>query len=281
MRNVFQPAAMDRALAVLERYAAECRNTGVGQIMAVGTAAFRCVTNGEAFCRRVREQCGLTIDVISGKREAELADRAAATDFGRDLLVCDIGGGSTEFIWRSTNQSQITALSLPLGSVVLHEGHCHTDPISDVEFGQTQMAIRSELMTHLGSGHRGGAGLRNDRRPGTLVALAGTATTLAAMHRRLRTYRHGEVHGTLLTAADIQAILVDLRARTVAERQQLPGLEPGRADVILPGALILAETMQLLGYEQVTISDRGVRWGLIYEALESPPRKRLASPVAK
>ena len=84
-------------------------------------------------------------------------------------------------------------------------------------------------------------------------------------HLQLQQYSHGEVHGKVLTLTDIETQCAILRARTIAERKQLPGLEPGRADVILSGAMILQETMQLLDYERVTISDRGVRWGLVYE----------------
>lgn len=267
--NLFQPAAMDRTLAILAQYATQCREAGVERIIAVGTAAFRRVTNGQQFSDRVRRTCGIALDVISGTREATLSHHAAARDFGDDLLVCDVGGGSTEYIWCASRKSEITAISLPLGSVALQEKYCHSDPISPADYEMTRAAIVSELHSHLGEQHGGGAGLTAGRLPGTLIALAGSATTLAAMHLQLREYNHWQVHGTILTAIDIEALVATLRARTLAERKQLPGLEPGRADVILPGAMILLETMQMLRYDRVTISDRGVRWGLVYEQLEN------------
>lgn len=277
--NTFLPAAMERTLVVLKRYAELCRQHQAGEIRAVGTAAFRRVTNGQAFIDRVRAECGLEIEVIAGTREAQLSYAAARHDFGDDLLVCDIGGGSTEYIWRPSGKQEVTAISLPLGSVALHERYCHSDPIAPSDYEQTRLAILSELMANLGSRHGGGAGLFNDRRPTTLVALAGTATTLAAMHLQLREYCHWEVHGKVLTRDDVAVLLGALRQRTVAERKQLPGLEPGRADVVLTGALLLCETMDLLGYDRVTISDRGVRWGLVYEWAESCQRNEIQARI--
>ena len=87
------------------------------------------------------------------------------------------------------------------------------------------------------------------------------------MHQRLEHYSHDQVHGSIVKRSTIEAILTQLLALTIEERKQLPGLEPGRADVIPIGATLLCETMDLFGYDQVTISDRGVRWGLLYEAL--------------
>lgn len=248
--DTFTAAAMERTATLLERYAGRCRELSVDRIRAVGTAAFRRVTNAQAFIDDVQARCGLAIEVISGEREATLSYQAVAPEFGEDILVLDIGGGSTELIWSGH------ALSLPLGSVVLHEQFCHSDPISDADFEQTRKAICSKLDS---------AGLPKAPAPARLVALAGTATTLAAMHLRLATYSHDQVHGTKLREADLLALLNTLRRATLAERKQMPGLEPARADVVLCGAILLHETMRRFGYDRVTVSDRGVRWGLLYE----------------
>lgn len=262
--GVFCEAAMTRTLAVLRDYAALCRRHGCARILAVGTAAFRRVTNGAAFCARVERECGIRIEVIPGEREARLSHAAAARDFGDDVLVCDIGGGSTEYIWKDGDR--IAAVSLPIGSVLLHEQYGHSDPIAPEDYARMQGAIAAALHAGLAPPTRDSA--PPWRRPARLVALAGTATTLAAMQLRLRAYHHAQVHGHGLALADVQGLRDALRTRTIAERRKLPGLEPARADVILPGAILLVETMQLLGYERVTISDRGVRWGLVYEVFE-------------
>lgn len=255
------PHAMARTLRVLEGYAARCQEHGVPHILAVGTAAFRHVTNAQVFLDEVQRTCGFTLTVIPGEREAELSYLAAARDFGEDCLVCDIGGGSTEFIWRAAPHHPITTVSLPLGAVALHERLCRSDPIGDADYSDTHHAIiaglRQQLPSTLSASHR----------PAQLVALAGSATTLAAIHLQLHEYNHWQVHGKVLTLDDVTTILDQLHTRTVAQRKTLPGLEPGRADVILSGTLLLTETMQWLGYNRVTISDRGVRWGLVYERM--------------
>lgn len=269
--HAFLPAAMTRTLRVLEGYAARCRKHQAPQILAVGTSAFRRVTNAQPFIDHVERACGFTITVIPGEREAALSYLAASHDFGDDCLVCDIGGGSTEFIWRAAPRHPITAISLPLGSVALHEHYCHSDPIDGVEYDQTRRAISAALRQHLADGKMSGPSLSRDQHPPQLVALAGSATTLAAMQLRLGTYNHWEVHGKVLTLPEIVALQDAMRTRTVAQRKTLPGLEPDRADVILAGTLILTETMQWLHYDRVTISDRGVRWGLVYEQTAKIP----------
>lgn len=249
----FQAGAMERTASVLDRYAALCREHTVTRLVAVGTAAFRKAANASVFVDNVRNRCGLALEIISGEREAALSYHAAARDFGADCVVLDIGGGSTEFIWRT--HDRLHTHSLPLGSVTLHEQLVRSDPISAADYAAVEHAI-AEQMAQLPT---------QDDTTRPLVALAGTATTLAAMHLRLATYSHDEVHGTVLQHADVVAVLEPLRHATMAVRQRMPGLEAARADVILPGTMILLAAMQRAHAAAVTISDRGVRWGLLYE----------------
>ncbi|MBI2343170.1 MAG: Ppx/GppA family phosphatase [Deltaproteobacteria bacterium] len=254
-RSSFSPAAMTRTLDVLRAYAATAKAFHVAQIATVGTAAFRQATNRRAFCDAVRKACGLEIQTISGEEEARLSFHAAAHDFGEEIVVLDIGGGSTECIW--TAAESIEGHSFPLGSVTLQETYGQSDPISPEAFAAMQREIRGAI---------GMIQSAMQRHPPQLVALAGTATTLAAMHLELQTYAHDQVHGTLLSLETMATLVDRLRRATIAERKAMPGLESARADVILSGALLLLETMQMLHYDRVTISDRGVRWGLLYEA---------------
>jgi len=262
--HAFLPEAMDRTLTVLKDYVAKCQKFEVSQIIAVGTAAFRRAFNAKDFVAQAKDQLGLPIEIISGEREAELSYLAAQRDFGDELLVIDIGGGSTEFIWPESGAGTKT-LSLPLGSVVLHERLVHSDPISDGDYVAVQSYIMTELLTLQSSSWGGSAAPMLQMRPPKLVALAGTATTLAAMKLKLETYSHADVHGTVLSYAELSDQVQQLRDATVAEKKQIPGIEPARADVVLEGAVLLHEAMKLFDYDEVTISDRGVRWGLIYE----------------
>lgn len=264
-RQTLLPEAMERNVRALAHYAGLCRDFEAEKILVVGTAALRKATNVGTFIAQVADECGLDIDVISGEREAALAFRAAAHDFGEACLALDIGGGSTEFIWRATAQQHITSCSLPIGSVVLDEQYCHSDPVSEDDFAR----LRDVVHTTIATAHapRTGSGLvQVPIKPTPLVALAGTATTLAAMHLELEQYSHDEVHGMVLDTQDVSRLQNRLLPLSVADRKRVRGLEPDRADVILAGTVILSEAMHILGYQQVTISDRGVRWGLLYEA---------------
>jgi len=196
----------------------------------------------------------MTIDIISGEREASLIWKSCVTDFGSDISVIDVGGGSTEIITSPEN-----CVSLNVGSVVLFERYVTTDPISDTEY----QTICEEIDQHLStlSSFPIKAACR-------AVATAGSATTLAAVQQKLKTYNHAQVHGAELRLTDIEAMIADFKSKTVAERTQIIGLEPGRADVILVGATLLKKCVEKLGAAKITVSDRGVRWGLLYEAFQ-------------
>lgn len=257
----FLATAMDRTAAVLAEYAAECRTHHVTHIIAVGTAAFRKAQNAREFCARVEQESGFHIDIISGEREAALSFAAAAHDFGDDALVLDIGGGSTEFIWR--DRGVLHATSIPVGSVVLEEQYVHSDPINTADYTALQSAIDAALAAL--PDQLPIADPQNTTR--RLVGLAGSVTTLAAMHLQLAQYSHDQVHGTILTIASIRAIHDRLRTATLADRKTMRGLEPKRADVILNGAMLILAVMDRTHFTELTVSDRGVRWGLLYEAL--------------
>ncbi len=251
----FLPEAMDRTLEALRHYKQECDEHDVRNIIIVGTAAMRRSSNSNDFIKRARDKLNLSIDIITGEREAELSYLAVSHDFGKDSIVIDIGGGSTEII-KPMDNNTLNLVSLPLGAVVLHEQCVTSDPINDNDFEKITHSISKII-------HKCQAPVDNSG--GQLVATAGTATTLAAMKLKLEEYSHVEVHGHTLTIDEIDAIIGELKKLTINERKQLPGLEAKRADVILPGALILRTAMESLGLNEVTVSDRGVRWGLIYE----------------
>lgn len=256
----FTDAAMARTAAVLGRYATICRDLGTDAVYAMGTAAFRKAENADVFVAQIAATYGLTIEIIPGTHEAELSYRAAAQDFGDEVLVLDIGGGSTEFIWRDA-AGELQTHSLPIGSVVLEEQCVHSDPISDADYDQLLRRTRG-LLQSVGRGAHA--------HPPRLIALAGTATTLGAMHLGLQQYSHAQVHGLELHITELITLHDRLRAATIAERRTMPGLEAARADVILSGTILLLETMRQWTYDRVTISDRGLRWGKIYECLAGP-----------
>lgn len=251
--NVFSADGMERTLAVLKKYRGICEQEGVGKIIAVGTAAFRKARNANTFIQQVEKECRIRIKIICPEREAELTWKAASTDFGKDIVVVDIGGGSTE-VMGGPEQS----ISLPIGSVLLTERYCRSDPISEEDYRNLAKAIDHQLLSLDIQTYR-------HKHIQTLAATAGTATTLGAIKLKLKTYRHNQVHGTTLSMDELKNILADFKSKTIALRKKIPGLEPGRADVILAGSLLLQKIMEHLGFKKITVSDRGVRWGLAYE----------------
>lgn len=258
------PSAMQRTLTALSKYSEECSAMKVDKIVCVATAAFRKATNAQEFVDDIAAECGIAVEIISAKREAELSYLAGTHDFGMDSLVLDIGGGSTELIWSDQN-SNVNYISLPLGCVLLHEKYGKSDPISDEDYAALKDAIDSQLTQ--ATIKEGQKGLLGSKHPTNLIATAGTATTLAAMHLDLFEYSHGQVHGIQISLQDVMRLLNRIHRTSIKKRKSMRGLHPQRADVILEGAIVLSETMRILQYDMVTISDRGVRWGLLYEQL--------------
>jgi exopolyphosphatase/guanosine-5'-triphosphate,3'-diphosphate pyrophosphatase len=259
------PAAMAETLGVLVAYAAEARRLGASAIDCVATSAVRDSANGGQFLEAVRAAAGFTPRLISGDEEARLVWTSAWRDFGAGqggarLAVLDVGGGSTEFTFGDAALPG-GRRSLQVGAVRLTERHVGADPIGPETLGSLRRAARAALLPL--AGMVGGGRGDGDR----LVGVAGTVTTLAAVEQALPAYDAGRVHGSSLTRVQIEGLVERLAALPLAQRAQLPGMEPKRADVIVAGAVVVAEAMALTGFETLTVSDRGVRWGLVYQAL--------------
>jgi exopolyphosphatase/guanosine-5'-triphosphate,3'-diphosphate pyrophosphatase len=265
------PGAIAETVRVLAAYAAEARALGAATIACVATSAARDAANGAEFFQAARAAAGLTPEIISGDEEARLVWRSAWRDFGgpsgpppfppaAPLAVLDVGGGSTELSFGDGPVPR-GRRSLQVGAVRLTERHVRADPISPSTLATLRAAARQALAPLAAMDGLGGlAGAR-------LVGVAGTVTTLAAVLQALPTYDAGRVHGATLDLDQVEVLLERLAALPVAERARLPGLEPKRADVIVAGAVVVAEATRLLGFDRLTVSDRGVRWGLIYDRL--------------
>ncbi len=251
---------IEATLRVLGAYAEEAAALGVGEpseIACVATSAARDAENGPAFLKLVREQCGLSPRIIDGEREAELTFVAARRDFGASggpLAIMDIGGGSTEIAANLDLPARFTT-SLPVGSVRLFE-----------RLGQDRARIHREVDRALVGVPRLEAGT-------PVVGVAGTWTTLATLALELPHYDAERVHGHRLSLDALEELTDRLWKLSLPERLLLPGLQPGRADVIPVGALIAVRGLQALGASEAIVSDRGVRWGLLYEQLASESTK--------
>jgi len=248
--------AIERTLSVLREFAATARHHGA-RVAAVGTEALRRAPNAAAFLGPAAEILGTPVEVIDGQREAALTFGAVVSSFpdveSGSLVVIDIGGGSTEIVVAADGDVGFRT-SLPLGSVRLTEAFVHHDPATRGE----QAAIAGAIDAAIG-------GVPFPPQPATLVGVAGTVTSLAAMALSLASYDSARVHGYRLSRADLGREIARLGAASQAEREQMVGLDPRRADVILAGALILDRIAAAAGMAEIRVSDRGVRWGLFHE----------------
>ncbi|MFO0622462.1 MAG: Ppx/GppA phosphatase family protein [Polyangia bacterium] len=247
------PDAIARTLAAIDRQIARAKSLHADQIIAVGTESLRAAENSEEFLSALRKT-GVELRVISGDDEARLSFRSVVESLpmpssGRRSVI-DIGGGSTELIVGGKTPERWA--SVKMGSVRLHERFVRSDPPTEAETKALTEAIETELA-------------KLPSVEGELVALAGTATTVAALHLGLREYDGRKVDGMRIATTTMREIITNLGRLTVAERCQLAGLDVRRADVIYAGAMILLLCAERAGLSDVVVSDRGVRWGVLEE----------------
>jgi len=255
-------SAVERTLAVLSQYAERARALGVGGVTAVATSAARDAANGDDFRRRAAEILGAEVDVASGAREAVLTFRGALGGLdiarGSSVAVIDVGGGSTEIVAGLADGPIVFAHSYDVGSVRMTERHVHGDPPTLASLA----AVRADVRATFGA---------PPPPPGpftAVVAIAGTATTYAAIDLELVSYADSPPHGHRMDVPQIETIAARLARLPLEERRRTTGLEPKRADVIVSGGIVLSEAARALGTTVVSVSDRGVRWGLALELLE-------------
>ncbi len=249
-----QPAAMERALQCLESYSKKVLEFG-GQpenVICVATSQARDAKNSRDFFSRVQKLTGFQFRVISGEDEAKFTFLGALLP-GMDphhSHVIDIGGGSTEMM------SYSCAKSVDMGSVRFTERYLKSNPVTDEEFWSCQDAIDEQIQKFL-------PWRKTVQSEDRIVAVAGTATTLAAWYLNLEKFDAQKVDSIVLSRGDLHRMVEELKWRTIEERKSLPGIEPQRADVILAGALILWRILEVLEFRECQISTRGLRYGVL------------------
>jgi exopolyphosphatase / guanosine-5'-triphosphate,3'-diphosphate pyrophosphatase len=260
--RLISQAGEERSAAVLQSYLDRCARAGVQEIVAVGTSALRDAANSGEVIERWQRQLGLRVRVISGDEEAAysfLAARQGLALAGQELLVIDIGGGSTELI-RGNAAGIAAAVSVDVGSVRLTERFVHSDPATAEERGSMAQEIDRALAPAATRWSRDLSAL-------TLVGIAATFTTLVAVEKKLARYASGEVHGSRLSDDEVRRQIELYHSMNNARRQQIAGLHPQRADVILAGAVLVERIMTLFAARHVIVSDQGVRYGLLHQRL--------------
>jgi exopolyphosphatase/guanosine-5'-triphosphate,3'-diphosphate pyrophosphatase len=260
------PEALARAWTALDEYAALIRAAGIGtdRIRFCATSATRDAGNAAEFTDGVRARLGIEPEVLSGEEEARLAfDGAvrglAAAEVAVDgpALVVDVGGGSTELILGDPATGPHAAHSMDIGSVRLHERHVRHDPIAPDEIA----AVVADIDAALDACPVDPAAARS------VIAVAGTNTTIAAGTLGLAAYDRTLIHGRELAVSDVAAQVDRLLAMSVAERRALGWMHPGRADVIDAGALIVAGVLSRLSVATLVVAETdildGIAWSLV------------------
>ncbi|HET7874213.1 MAG TPA: Ppx/GppA phosphatase family protein [Methylomirabilota bacterium] len=255
-------APMGRTLAVVSDFAAQARRQGAERLRIVATSAVREAVNREEFVSRVAAATGERVEVVSGEDEARLTllgVSAALPALRGAFMLFDIGGGSTEFVLARDGRPA-AAVSLRLGVVPLAEEFVDSGPVSAARWQALNERVAGRLERELP------VAIARARAP-VLVGTAGTVTTLAALDLGLAAYDAARVHGHVLSRRAVDGLRARLCALSVAERAQLPCLEPGRADVIIPGIAICLGVLAVLGHDSLVVSDRGLREGILVEML--------------
>jgi len=257
--KAFAPEAIARTLKVTQEYADVIRAKGVQVVRFCATSASRDATNRNLFIDGVREILGVAPEVISGAQEAALSFLGATKEFGSELapfLVVDIGGGSTEFVLGS---SQVEAArSVNIGCVRMLERHLTSQPPSDAQIEAAIADIDAAIIDASSDVPFGKAQ--------TLIAVAGTATTVAAAALDLDEYDRHSIHLARIPAVRVHEMAKKFASMTREEIAALGFMHPGRVDVITSGALILSRVMVLTGASEFVASESdildGIAWGL-------------------
>lgn len=247
---------MAQTLEAVAAFANEARALDIEGLAVSATSAARDASNGAVFLEEARRLADVEVEIISGDAEARLVWLAVHADFGgrNNLCVVDVGGGSTEVIYGTADGQRTYARSVNAGSVRLTERFLPSDPPTPEGLAGMLRFLAEEF-----------AQLPPPPAGATVVGTAGTVTTLLCIRDGIDPYDASRVHGARLTKAQLAAIIERLAGLPLAERREVKGLEPARADVIVAGGLILLAALERLGADACVVGDRGVRWGLLQE----------------
>ncbi|MEG6520641.1 Ppx/GppA phosphatase family protein [Desulfotomaculum sp. 1211_IL3151] len=240
--------AMERTVEAIEAFLGEIATHNPRAIILAATSAVRDAGNKDEFLQLVLARTGLQVKVYSGEKEAAASYHGVLSGLplvGENTVVLDVGGGSTEFIWQ--NEQGIRYVSLPLGAVRMTEGAYSEENMREI-MATTLGKIKDQLKGNV-----------------SLVAVGGTATTLAAMSLGSVTYQPELVHGYFLTTEEIKRLLKLLLETNLEDRKKIVGLQPQRADIIPAGVTIVKNVVEGLSLAGLTVSESDILQGLILE----------------
>jgi exopolyphosphatase/guanosine-5'-triphosphate,3'-diphosphate pyrophosphatase len=262
-RGRIDDEAMRRTLDVVRRHGRKAKALGAQRVRVGATSAVRDAANRDDLSRDVLAAAGAPMEIVPGDREAALSFLGATRglDRPRPFLVMDIGGGSTEFVIGDDRPGP--AISTRMGSVRMTERVRPADPPTADDLRRLEAEVDAVLDSVPAAVPAAEAA--------TFVAVAGTATTVQAVALGLDAYDPDRIHRSVLTADEAERTLARLAAMTTAERAALPVMVPGRADVIVAGAVILVRAMRAFGFDEAVVSETDILDGLALELLDAGP----------
>ncbi|GIF12423.1 Ppx/GppA phosphatase family protein [Actinoplanes teichomyceticus] len=254
--GMLSAAALDRTRAALAGYATEIEESGAVAVRMCATSASRDASNAQDFRDMVRGVLGVEPEVITGEEEAALSFLGAVRGLRAPgpYLVFDLGGGSTEFVTGTDGVRQ--AISVDIGCVRMTERHLHGDPPTAAELAAAEADVTAAVDTALAA--------VSGRDARTLVGLAGTVTTVAALAHDLPVYDSARIHHSEISREAVGRVTAELLGMTVERRLALPVMHAGRADVIGAGALIMRIIMERSGHDSVIASEHDILDGIAF-----------------
>ena len=252
--------AIDRTLGVLREYRGVMDELGVERVRATATSAARDAGNRDALFDPTEELLGVRPELLSGDEEARLEFLGATADLDADgpYFLVDVGGGSTEIIIGTDEPADLC--SIDIGCVRLTEQFLHSDPPTAEELSQAVSVVRDELADV-------GRRFPSTWDAPTLVGTAGTVWTLAAIELGVDAARSDLIDHTRLPRAAVEEVFRTLATEPIEQRRHNPGLEPGRVDVIVGGAIVVVSVMRLWGFDELLVSEADILDGLARETV--------------
>ncbi len=259
--------SIEKSIRSLIKFKASIEKYKTCKTIAVGTSALRDASNSPEFIQAVKDKTGISISIISGDEEAELTVLGILGNAPAPLMpaiITDIGGGSTEWILCDSVSAIAAKSSLQIGALRLHERFIHSDPPADAEIDN----IKNEVFESVTESFRklpintliDVGGIKS------FVATGGTATTVAAIDMSLGTYDANRIHLHTIPYSTLKTQLEQLSSIPLYKRVNIRGLEPERADIIIPGIIILLILMEILKTDSLTISEYGLLEGILLKS---------------
>ncbi len=266
--GMLQANNIEDSVKALKEFSDVISYHGVKQVRAVATSALREASNSTSFIERILAETGIAIEVISGKREAELTLKGVLLSLSEirtskgekpySFLIIDIGGGSTEWILYRDN-SLIDMKSIPLGVIKMTQKFIQSDPISEHDLN----ALINEMISSLGAHEKDIMPFINQK--SVLIGTGGTFSTIASIDLGLETYSRDKIHLHTLSLARLNDMNSELLSLPLEQRKKVRGLEPERADLIIPGVVFTMNIMNFFGFHDLVISEYGLLEGMLIE----------------